>query len=63
MLYATRLILKLEYNLYFNLLYKKIKYYGILPSNTYNIDKKGFIIGITDALKESSYSFNRRQNK
>ncbi|OCK73331.1 hypothetical protein K432DRAFT_313067, partial [Lepidopterella palustris CBS 459.81] len=35
----------LYYSLYFELLGQKIKRYDILPENTYNIDKKGFLIG------------------
>ena len=34
----------LYYSLYFELLGRKIKQYNILPKNTYNIDKKGFLI-------------------
>jgi hypothetical protein len=37
--------------LYFNLLYNKIKSYNVLPRNTYNIDKKGFIIGVVRRSK------------
>ncbi|KAF2826729.1 hypothetical protein CC86DRAFT_263890, partial [Ophiobolus disseminans] len=32
--------------LYFNLLHAKIKQYNVQPEHIYNIDKKGFIIGI-----------------
>jgi hypothetical protein len=34
----------LRYAKYFDLLYYTIKKYKVLPRNTYNIDKKGFII-------------------
>ena len=35
----------LYYSLYFKLLGCKIKEYNIQPGDTYNIDKKGFLIG------------------
>jgi hypothetical protein len=47
--HATNLYKK--YSLYFNLLYSKILEYKILPCNTYNIDKKGFIIGVVSYFK------------
>ncbi|EME89604.1 uncharacterized protein MYCFIDRAFT_126750, partial [Pseudocercospora fijiensis CIRAD86] len=34
------------YTKYFNKLQAKIKKYSIEPKNVYNIDKKGFIIGV-----------------
>jgi hypothetical protein len=37
---------KLKYKLYFNLLHDKIESYNVLPSNTYNLNKKGFMIGV-----------------
>jgi hypothetical protein len=40
-----------KYKLYFNLLYNKIEYYNVLLSNIYNIDKKGFIIGVIRRTK------------
>jgi hypothetical protein len=40
-----------KYELCFDLLYNKIKYYDVLPSNTYNIYEKGFIIGVTGRTK------------
>ncbi|KAF1965716.1 hypothetical protein BU23DRAFT_488602, partial [Bimuria novae-zelandiae CBS 107.79] len=42
---------KTKYKTYFNILYLKIKEYNILLSNTYNIDKKGFLISIIRRFK------------
>jgi IS30 family transposase len=42
---------KRKYELYFDLLYEKINYYKVLPSNTYNMDEKGFIIGVIGRTK------------
>jgi len=33
------------YGLYFEILRQKIKQYGVLPENTYNMDEKGFLLG------------------
>src|SRR5882757_4198870 len=41
----------LYYSLYFKLLGRKIAEYDILPENTYNIDKKGFLIGYLKKLR------------
>jgi hypothetical protein len=35
-----------KYKYYFTLLHSKIEEYNILAKNTYNIDKKGFIIRV-----------------
>jgi hypothetical protein len=40
-----------KYTLYSDLLHSKITEYNILPRNTYNIDKKGFIISVLSKLK------------
>jgi hypothetical protein len=40
-----------KYKRYFNLLHSTIDKYNILPENTYNIDKKGFIIGLIEKSK------------
>jgi hypothetical protein len=40
-----------KYSLYFKLLHQKIEEYKVLPENTYNIDKKGFMIGVTSRSK------------
>jgi hypothetical protein len=47
-----------KYKLYFDLLYNKIKYYDVLPSNTYNMDEKGFMIGVIGRTKRV---FSRHQ--
>ena len=46
-----------KYKLYFKLLHSKIKEYNIEPRHTYNMDKKGFLIGITSRSKRV---FSRR---
>jgi hypothetical protein len=40
-----------KYKLYFNLLQRKIAKYKVNAKHTYNIDKKGFIIGVTTRIK------------
>jgi hypothetical protein len=45
-----------RYRLYFNLLTKKVKEFDILPKNTYNIDKKGFIIRV---IRKTKRVFNK----
>ena len=40
-----------KYKLYFNLLQRKIAKYKVNAKHTYNIDKKGFIIGVTLRIK------------
>jgi hypothetical protein len=49
-----------QYCLYFSLLHYKMRQYEILPENTYNIDEKGFFVGITTRSKcvfsKASYS-------
>jgi hypothetical protein len=46
-----------KYELYFNLLQRKIAEYKINPRHTYNIDEKGFIIRVTTRTK---HVFSRR---
>jgi hypothetical protein len=46
-----------KYRLYFDLLQAKIAEYDIEPCYTYNMDEKGFLIGITGRLKRV---FSRR---
>jgi hypothetical protein len=36
----------LKYKLYFDLLYSKMKEYNVLPENLYNMNEKGFMIGV-----------------
>ncbi len=40
-----------KYRLYFQLLQQKVSQYDIEPRNTYNMDEKGFLLGITSRLK------------
>jgi hypothetical protein len=40
-----------KYELYFELLHHKIVQYDVQPHNTYNMDEKGFMIGITGRSK------------
>ena len=42
-----------KYKLYFDLLHGKMSEYKILPRNTYNMDKKGFMIGQIRRLKRT----------
>ena len=46
-----------KYSLYFDLLRDKITQYNIDPRHTYNMDEKGFLIGITGRSKRV---FSRR---
>jgi hypothetical protein len=46
-----------KYSLYFELLRSKLSQYDIEPCNTYNIDEKGFMLGI---LTRSERVFSRR---
>jgi hypothetical protein len=50
----------LKYGLYFELLCNKLGLYDIEPCNIYNIDKKGFLLGI---LTRSKRVFSRRLYK
>jgi hypothetical protein len=47
----------LKYKLYFNLLIDKLNRYNIEPYNIYNMDKKGFMLGVLTCLKRV---FSRR---
>ncbi|KAJ8110223.1 hypothetical protein OPT61_g6878 [Boeremia exigua] len=40
-----------SYQLYFELLHSKMKEYNILPRDTYNMDEKGFAIGVSGRSK------------
>jgi hypothetical protein len=46
-----------KYNLYFDLLYQKMEEYQVEPQNIYNMDKKGFLIGI---MGRSKRIFNKQ---
>jgi hypothetical protein len=47
----------IKYKLYFDLLQAKIVKYNVKPEHSYNIDEKGFIIGVTNRTK---HVFSRR---
>jgi hypothetical protein len=40
-----------KYKLYFNLLQQKINEYGIEPRHIYNMDEKGFMIGVLSKMR------------
>jgi hypothetical protein len=40
-----------RYTMHFDLLHQKMQQYEIEPENTYNMDKKGFLIGTTSCSK------------
>jgi hypothetical protein len=40
-----------KYNMYINLLHQKMEEYKIEPRNTYNMDEKGFLIGVIGKSK------------
>jgi hypothetical protein len=46
-----------KYKLYFDLLHQKMQEYNVDPAHTYNMDEKGFLIGITGRSKRV---FSRR---
>jgi hypothetical protein len=54
-----------KYDLYFDLLHAKIKEYNVLPENTYNMDEKGFAIGVIGKSKRifSKASRGLKRNK
>lgn len=54
----TRTDSAFKYTLYFELLARKIEQYRIEPRNIYNIDEKGFLIGILSKMKRI---FTRRR--
>jgi hypothetical protein len=43
---------KLKYALYFDLLHSKMREYNVQPSNCYNMNKKGFMIGVLGCPKQ-----------
>jgi hypothetical protein len=47
-----------KYKLYFDLLHEKIKKYNVQPEQSYNMDEKGFMIGV---IGRSKRVFSRRQ--
>ncbi|KAF2822357.1 hypothetical protein CC86DRAFT_448175 [Ophiobolus disseminans] len=48
----------IKYKLYFDLLHGKTEEHKILPKNSYNMDKKGFMIGV---IGRSKRTFTRAQ--
>jgi hypothetical protein len=40
-----------KYKQYFDLLHQKIAEYKVLPENMYNMDEKGFMIGVISRMK------------
>jgi hypothetical protein len=40
-----------KYRLYFSLIQQKTAEYGVEPRNIYNVDEKGFMIGVVGRLK------------
>jgi hypothetical protein len=46
-----------KYSLYFELLHSKLSQYNIEPCNMYNMDEKGFMLGV---LTRSKRVFSRR---
>ena len=47
-----------KYTLYFELLRKKIEQYEVEPQHIYNMDEKGFLVGILSKMKRI---FSRRR--
>jgi hypothetical protein len=54
-----------KYRLYFELLHQKMAQYDVEPENTYNMDEKGFAIGVTGRSKRISdrLLFGKKQFK
>ena len=54
-----------KYKAYFSLLHSKIKEYNVRAANTYNIDKKGFAIGLVARSKRifSKRLYKRQKNR
>lgn len=42
---------EVKYSLYFELLHDKMKEYNVQPSHIFNMDEKGFMIGVTGRSK------------
>ena len=53
-----------KYKEYFDILQLKINQYEVLPENTYNMDEKGFMIGVIGKSKRvfSKSSYGRQHN-
>ena len=54
-----------RYRLYFDLLSRKIKEFDVLPRDTYNMDEKGFMIGVIGKTKRvfDKVLYKKRQYK
>ena len=54
-----------KYNQYFTLLHQKMAEHEVLPENTYNMDEKGFMIGVILRAKRcfDRVLYERKQNK
>lgn len=54
-----------RYRLYFDLLHSKIEEHDVLAENTYNMDEKGFMIGVIGRSKRifDKALYKRKQNK
>ena len=54
-----------KYRLYFNLLHQKMTEYSIEPAHTYNMDEKGFAIGVMGRSKRvfDKLLYSKRQYK
>ena len=54
-----------KYTAYFNLLHSKIEEYNVQPADTYNMDEKGFAIGLVARSKRifSRRLYQRQKNK
>ena len=52
-----------RYRLYFALIHSKMRKYNVKPENTYNMDEKGFLVGITTRSKRvfSKASYRRKE--
>jgi hypothetical protein len=55
-----------KYSLYFNLLLEKIEQYHVKPRHTYNMDEKGFMLGVMGCSKRifsrTSYEEGKRRS-
>ena len=55
--------LRRKYKLHFNLLHNKIVQYEVEPHNIYNIDEKGFMIGVMGRSKRVFSQLQWEQKK
>jgi hypothetical protein len=54
-----------KYKQYFDLLHQKIAEYKVLPENMYNMDEKGFMMGVISRMKRcfDRVLYEKKQNK